>query len=120
MTSKMPSKKINDYFYKSRVLSKEMTHPLIEDEYEDECYELAYNMLPVTRNIFELQYGSCNKTDIVRMFMKNIFIYNTFKTWNESEQVAIKNIEEMQERMNMMERLAMHFDLSEFEATHAY
>ena len=99
----MPSKKINDAFYKSRILLKEMTLPLIDDEYEDDCYELAYCMSPVTKNIFELQYGPLNETDMLKLFLKNIFIYNEFKAFNESEISTLKMMELFSNNFNLFE-----------------
>ncbi len=87
---------------------------LIEDEYEDACYELAYNMSPVTKIIFQLKYGPSNETNKVKMFLQNIFLYHEFNDLNLSETRTIQQIERTIEQATIINKMANTFDLFNF------
>jgi hypothetical protein len=69
-----------------RSVSFSMIKPLIDDEYEDECYELSYNLHPKMIAIAK----QCNvekETDIVKMFLRDKDLYNMCKQLNDQSKL---------------------------------
>ena len=58
--------------------------PLIDNEYEEACYELAYDMLPVAKCIAAL-FGIKTETDMVKIFLKFRGVYDACKAINDEE-----------------------------------
>ncbi len=56
--------------------------PLIEDEYEDACYELAYSLEPILLNLIR-NTGVKNNNEILKTFLKNKETYSMCKQIND-------------------------------------
>ncbi len=101
--NEMPSKnKKNTIYYEIRSTARKMITPLIDDDYEDACYELAYNMLPVTTSIFEIEYGEKSVTEKLKIFLANRSECDKFNKWNIAEQTAINKIKEYSACINVI------------------
>lgn len=87
-----------------------MIAPLIDDDYEDACYELAYNMLSVTTSIFEIEYGEKSVTEKLKIFLANRSEYDKFNKWNIAEQTAINKIKEYEDNIRLVSMLLESYD----------
>jgi hypothetical protein len=66
-----------------RSLTFSMIKPLIDNDYEDECYELAYNLHPKAIEMCNL-CNYINETHLVKIFLKNEEVYNKCKEINDT------------------------------------
>jgi hypothetical protein len=55
---------------------------LVDDEYEDACYELAYSLEPILFNLIK-KTGLQTNTQILKIFLKNKDIYGVCKQIND-------------------------------------
>jgi hypothetical protein len=109
--NEMPSRKnTNTIYYNIRSTARKMITSLIDDEYEDACYELAYNMLPVTTSIFEIEYGEKSVTEKLKIFLANRSEYDKFNKWNAAEQTAITKIKEYEDNIRLVTMLLESYD----------
>jgi 2-keto-4-pentenoate hydratase/2-oxohepta-3-ene-1,7-dioic acid hydratase in catechol pathway len=69
-------------FNKMRSLSYSMIKDIINNDYEDECYELVYNLDPIALELAK-ETGIVNETQILKLMMKDKNIYNITHTYNE-------------------------------------
>ena len=75
-----------------RSVSFSMTKPIIDDKYEDECYELAYNLHPKVMAIVKT-HNIKNETDILKIFLRDKDVYTICKQLNMQAMVC-NNIQE--------------------------
>ena len=78
-----------------------MIKPLIDNEYEDACYELSYNLEPIVLSFIN-ENGIVNETQIVRTLLKNKELYEFIYNYNYTikNQVEFYN---MQMRLHVMD-----------------
>lgn len=60
-----------------------MIKPLIDNEYEDACYELTYNLDPLLIASLK-ENGVTNYTQIVKLLLKNKEVYAIAHNYNEN------------------------------------
>ena len=65
-----------------RFASFSSVKPLVDDEYEDGCYELAYSLEPILFNLIK-KTGIQTNTDILKIFLKNKETYGICKQIND-------------------------------------
>jgi hypothetical protein len=90
-----------------RSMTFSMIKPILDNVYEDECYELAYTLHPKLMNFIK-NYGIKNETDIIKIFISNKKMYDKCKEINDllnafNEFYKMQIILQVVEFMNKME-----------------
>lgn len=77
-----------------RSLSFGMIKSLIDNDYEDDCYELAYNLEPSVWTTIQ-NSGIPTKTDVLKILLKNNNIYDALYDHNEEvkRQIEFNNMQ---------------------------
>jgi hypothetical protein len=67
-----------------------MIKPLIDNEYEDACYELSYNLEPIVMSFIK-QNGITSETQIVKVLLNNKELYECLYNYNEQTKKQIES-----------------------------
>jgi hypothetical protein len=69
----------------SHNLAEYIANNLINDEYEDSCYNLAYSTEPTIVAIINLICGNASKTVVLKKLLNNRELYNKIFNYNECQ-----------------------------------
>lgn len=91
----------------ARTLSFSMIKPLIDNAYEDVCYDLVYNLEPCLIASIK-QGGIPTETDVIKILLRNSELYDALYDYNEglrkqrefNNMLIMKNIIEYINKMN--------------------